>query len=434
MATSYLQPVQSGDLKVTQNAAGSYDVTHLVKGEIEKSYNTKDAASAYVNQREAGLSMIAANTKALEIETNGPSDSNTTTTFNVSTNTGSTSTVPNDIKTVESNTDASIIGNMDSTDPFARAKAMSQANFDENGAPLNETVTAGTGTNPVANVNLSATTDPSYPISGASKQPGDWRVRLSLAPGADYLYRSSDLSYTDILFPLKDTDGVIFPYLPQINISYRANYAPVEITHTNYKNYFYTNSSLDDLTITADFTAQDNVEAKYMLAVIHFFKSVTKMFYGQDINPRGGTPPPLCYLTGLGEYQFKNHPLVLSSFSYNLPNDVDYIRTETFDAFTAGGVPVRKQNTQQKKSNPFNDFLSKHRLAGSNLNKNAVPSGPNFKSLTTSDSQVTYVPTKIQIQLAAHPIVTREDISNNFKLNGKNSYSSGDLVKTRGIW
>ena len=342
------------------------------------------------------------------------------------------SSASKDQSSIGSNTDASIAGNMDSKDTFARAKEMAKPQ-NENGQSLTETVTAGTGTNPVARVDLDK---PGFnvSISGVPRTPDDWRVRLSLAPGADYLYRSSDLSYTDILFPLKDTDGVIFPYLPQINISYRANYAPVEITHTNYKNYFYTNSSLDDLTIIADFTAQDNVEAKYMLAVIHFFKSVTKMFYGQDINPRGGTPPPLCYLTGLGEYQFKNHPLVLTNFSYNLPNDVDYIRTETFDAFTAGGIPVRKQNTQQKKSNPFNDFLSKHRLAGSNLNKNAVPSGPNFKSLTTSDSQVTYVPTKIQIQLAAHPIVTREDISNNFKLNGKNSYSSGDLVKTRGIW
>jgi hypothetical protein len=170
-----------------------------------------------------------------------------------------------------------------------------------------------------------------------------------------------------------------------------------------------------------------------MLAAIHFFKSVTKMFYGQDINPRAGTPPPLCYLSGFGSFQFKNHPLVLTSFTYSLPNDVDYIRTETFDAFTAGGIPVRKQNAQQKKSNPFNDFLSKHRLAGSNLNKNAVPSAPNFKSLTTAGSEVTYVPSKIQIQLSALPVVTRDNISNTFKLNGKNSYSSGELIR-RGIW
>jgi len=350
----------------------------------------------------------------------------------VSTGDSSTS---KDQSSIGSNTDASIAGNMDSKDTFARAKEMAKPQ-NENGQPLTETVTPGTGTNPVANVNLTnATTDSPYKleISGVNKQPDDWRVRLSLAPGADYLYRSSDISNTDILFPLRDTDGVIFPYLPQINLTYKANYAPVEITHTNYKNYFYTNSSLDDITITADFTAQDNVEAAYMLAAIHFFKSVTKMFYGQDINPRGGTPPPLCYLSGFGSFQFKNHPLVLTSFTYSLPNDVDYIRTETFDAFTAGGIPVRKQNVQQKKSNPFNDFLSKHRLAGSNLNKNAVPSAPNFKSLTTAGSEVTYVPSKIQIQLGALPVVTRDNISNIFKLNGKDSYSSGELIK-RGIW
>jgi hypothetical protein len=187
--------------------------------------------------------------------------------------------------------------------------------------------------------------------------PSDWRVRLSLAPAATYLYKDPDILSSDILFPLKNTGGVIFPYLPQINVSYRANYNSVEITHTNYKNYFYTNSSVDDISITADFTAQDNEEAKYMLAVIHFFKSVTKMFYGQDIDPRGGTPPPLCYLSGLGLYQFNNHPLVLSNFTYTLPNDVDYIRTESTGVFNAGGMTPAAVKKQTKKGNIFTNFL-----------------------------------------------------------------------------
>ena len=48
------------------------------------------------------------------------------------------------------------------------------------------------------------------------------------------------------------------------------------------------------------FTAQATFEANYMLAVIHFFRSVTKMFYGQDW--QRGAPPPLVFLSGLGEY------------------------------------------------------------------------------------------------------------------------------------
>ena len=50
------------------------------------------------------------------------------------------------------------------------------------------------------------------------------------------------------------------------------------------------------------------------------------MFYGQDQNPRNGTPPPLVYLNGLGTFQFDNHPLAVTNFTYSLPNEVDYIR------------------------------------------------------------------------------------------------------------
>ena len=155
----------------------------------------------------------------------------------------------------------------------------------------------------------------------------DWRVRLSLAPGSQYLYNATNAG---ILEPLKGTKGVIFPYTPTIQVSYNANYDPFEPTHSNYKIYQYKNSSVGEVTITADFTAQDTMEGAYVLAVIHFFRSVTKMFYGQDgTNGQGvknGTPPPLCYLTGMGSYQFDNHPLVVSSFSMTYPNEVDYIR------------------------------------------------------------------------------------------------------------
>jgi hypothetical protein len=262
----------------------------------------------------------------------------------------------------------------------------------------------------------------------------DWRVRLSLAPKANYLYKQEPLDSNDILYPLKETEGVIFPYLPTINVSYKATYNAVDIVHTNYKNWFYSNSSVDEVTIVADFTAQDNVEAKYMLAVIHFFKSVTKMFYGQDVDPRGGTPPPLCYLTGLGSYQFNNHPLVVGSFTYNLPNDVDYIRTETTDAFSSGGITNIAKNGPPKGNNGFiGNALSKFRLGGAKLNKGAVPKQPNFSSITKAGSGVTYVPTKISIQITAYPVVTRQDISNRFKLNGKDGYGSGALTKD-GIW
>jgi hypothetical protein len=56
---------------------------------------------------------------------------------------------------------------------------------------------------------------------------------------------------------------------------------------------------------------------------MHFFRSATKMFYGQD--QLAGTPPPILFLDGYGPYTFDHIPVVVNSFDYTLPNDVDYI-------------------------------------------------------------------------------------------------------------
>jgi hypothetical protein len=254
----------------------------------------------------------------------------------------------------------------------------------------------------------------------------DWRVRLSLAPKADYLYKVAP-GAAGILNPLQDTDGVIFPYLPTVNVTYIANYDPQELTHSNYKAYQYRSSSVEQVQIAGDFTAQDTAEANYMLAVIHFFRSVTKMFYGQDQNPKPGTPPPLVFLYGLGDFQFNAHPLVVTSFNYSLPNDVDYIRAS---APTLGaGVSTAGYTTASNSTSPTNT-----RLNAARLNTGGTAAPPQFQ--TDSNSQPTYVPTKMQIQITALPMVTRNDISNNFSLK---QYATGALLrgtqnKRAGIW
>jgi hypothetical protein len=255
-----------------------------------------------------------------------------------------------------------------------------------------------------------------------ARQQDDWRIRLQLAQQANYLYNTAKEG--DLLYPLKATSGVIFPYTPQINISYKANYDPSDLTHTNYKQYFYKNSSVEEIQITADFTAQDTTEALYMLAVIHFFKSVTKMFYGQDANPRAGTPPPLCYLLGYGQYQFSDHPIVLTSFQYNLPTDVDYIRAGSTTQWAGQNVSAYAA----KDTGSAAGLVAKIRALASKVPIGGISKDPTWNSL--SNSAATYVPTKIQLSLNALPVVTRADIANNFSLE---KYASGELLK-RGIW
>ena len=260
----------------------------------------------------------------------------------------------------------------------------------------------------------------------------DWRVRLSLSPGAQtakYLYWADP---PGILAPLQATDGVIFPYTPAISVAYNASYDPTELTHSNYKFYTYRGSAVDSVSIGCDFTAQDTSEAQYLLAVIHFFRSITKMFYGQDQNPKNGTPPPLCYLSGLGAFQFDAHPLAITSFTYTLPTDVDYIKAGS----TATPPGVNKGNSPADPKSSGAVQAAAARMGPSGLNTGAVVAPPNFQTTNTGSKEATYVPTKISISIQAVPIVTRNDISNKFSLK---EYATGALLRGTkraggGIW
>ena len=248
---------------------------------------------------------------------------------------------------------------------------------------------------------------------------GDWRVRLRLAPQANYLYKAAA---PGILQPLAVTDGIIFPYTPQIDTSYRANYETYDLTHSNYRGYFYKNSYVDAINLKATFTAQDTNDANYLLAVITFLKSVTKMFYGQDA--QRGAPPPLVYLSGLGDFQFNEHPCVVTQFVYNLPDNVDYIR-----AGSPNNVGLNFINRRDRQSVATNSiFGSINRLAAAFLTKGGLtgPEGPPTLGL----NRPTYVPTKMDINLTLLPIQSRQQVSKQFSVK---EFANGNLIKG-GFW
>ena len=276
-----------------------------------------------------------------------------------------------------------------------------------------------TATGPSAFVQSGRVTQPEQLVAFATGAT-DWRFRISLAPDAFYLYKAKD---PGILAPLAVTKGVIFPYSPMIQMSYTASYPSTELTHTNYKIYNYKGSSVEQISITGDFTAQDTTEANYMLAVIHFFKSITKMFYGQDQNPQRGLPPPLVYLTGFGQYQFDQHPAVISSFAYNFPQDVDYVNAYPTNSTSAKGG--KNQEVYQPKATEALG-TGMYRLNTSGIAPGGNPPPPTFAQVTRNINEVTRVPSKLQIQLTCLPIVTRNSISNHFSLE---AYARGDLMK-----
>jgi hypothetical protein len=261
-----------------------------------------------------------------------------------------------------------------------------------------------------------------------SPASGDWRVRLRLAPGATYLYKDTNAK-NGILAPLAASNGVVFPYMPTISTSYNANYDQTDLTHSNYRGQFYKSSYVGDIQISGEFTAQDTAEANYLLAVIHFFRSVTKMFYGAKDSFRG-TPPPLVYLIGLGQYQFNNQPCVVRTFNYSMPNNCDYIRTKPNNYNV--NLNDRQNKTDTGSSNPFTAVLD--RLRNAALPKGALPNVPSqtlldLQSVNNIDN-ATYVPTRCEISITLMPIQTRNQQSTLFNMK---DYASGQLLKG-GFW
>ena len=189
----------------------------------------------------------------------------------------------------------------------------------------------------------------------------DWRVRIScpLITGS-----------SQVMAPLTSTDGMIFPYLPQITMSHTANYQQMDIAHINYPFYAYKNSQVDEIQITGKFTVQDRVEADYWLAAVHFLRTVTKMFFGTG--QYLGNPPPICTLNGYGDFVYKDVSCIIKNFTVTMPNDVDYIQAGQ------GG----------------------------------------------SGSSVTYVPVSSEISVTVQPVYSREKIKS-FDLM---AFASGELV------
>lgn len=211
----------------------------------------------------------------------------------------------------------------------------------------------------------------------------DWRVRVSLQPGTASLFY--DNPNNPILAPLSPTRGVVFPYTPSIAITHNARYGTTPLTHANYASYFYEGSDVSSITINADFTVQNIKEGQYFAAVIHFFRSMTKMFYGNS--QLAGTPPPMVFLDGYGEAYMPHVPCVVTNFSHTMPSDVDYIE-----------VPVGA---------PLNN------IAGQLIDTS------NFASRTR-------LPTSSTISLGLQPVWSRQNVSQNFTLE---KFAAGGLIQ-----
>lgn len=160
--------------------------------------------------------------------------------------------------------------------------------------------------------------------------------------------------------------GIMFPNQPSITYSQSVNYSPYELVHTNYTVQAYRNTPSPSISLTADFSQTTDEEHAYLQGVIHFLRSVTKMYYGKNEgnNPRAGTPPPVLRFSAFGTSIFSNVPVIVTDFSLTFDNMVD------LKTFAGQSLPTLQQiaitlMVQQSPANQKNSFSLAGFISGS---------------------------------------------------------------------
>ena len=264
------------------------------------------------------------------------------------------------------------------------------------------------------------------PGGGASTAgEDDWRVRLSLADSATIFYKDTS-TQNSIMAPLIETNGVIWPYTPSIQVSHVANYSTAVLTHSNYSAHFYNNSDVNDITVSGEFTVQSVEEGQYLMAAIYFLRASTKMFFGQGATNLGN-PPPILFLDGYGSHYFPHVPCVITNFTHNLSNDVDYLQVPITQTSLEDVTLTAPDNPNGGGGPSLYDY-------GTGDLK-AVSFAPNFGSKKATSTQkftsivsTTRVPTASTVSVTLRPVYSRKNLHDRFNLN---DFAQGKLIGTK---
>jgi hypothetical protein len=182
--------------------------------------------------------------------------------------------------------------------------------------------------------------------------------RATLTTGSPNYYSSGPATI------LKLHRGIMFPNQPNIVYGQSVNYSPYDLVHTNYTLNAYRNTPSSTLNITAQFSQVTDEEHEYLQGVIHFLRSVTKMYYGKNegANPRAGTPPPVLRFSAFGSNIFNNVPVLVSDFSMTFDENVDL---KTFNEQSLPTIQsitltllVQQTPAKQKESFTLSGFIS----------------------------------------------------------------------------
>ena len=261
------------------------------------------------------------------------------------------------------------------------------------------------------------------PIQGQGGEGGfsDRRARLSPKPAARSLIYGPR-SESNILFPLYESGGLMWPYTPTIIDQGTVHYDTYDPIHSNQPFAAFKSVAMKEIICTGQFTSQNQDEARFSIACIHFLRTVTKMFFGTGgfdgsseqraaVDLRG-TPPPILLFNAWGTAVYHNIPVIVTNYTAELPQDVDYVRVVFPDASNNRRYADQFTSTQFDPTGQISDSLIRRQI----------------DQFTGEISA--WVPTRFTISVNMQVQNTPDRLRRHFNLN---DFRSGALIK-RGGW
>lgn len=186
-------------------------------------------------------------------------------------------------------------------------------------------------------------------VTGYRDYP-DHRVRLSAMRGQEKIVYGMPDRVGNILTPLHATNGLIFPYTPTVQVSQDTSWQTGDLEHANYDILSFQKASSATFSITGKFTVQNQREGEYLLAALHYLRTVSKAYFGaQDVEQfvapqtdantdqtvemtrsegKAGLPPPVLLFSGYGNMMFNEIHVVVKSHSWAFEENQDMIKID----------------------------------------------------------------------------------------------------------
>ncbi len=150
----------------------------------------------------------------------------------------------------------------------------------------------------------------------------------SIGPGPSSVLPTYNVPFSGPGSALRRTNGILFPYTPNISVAHQVEYSQYDLVHTNYQQNSYSRTRNPQIQVTGTFASQTPAEAAYTVGVMHFLRVTSKMNFGL-LDDDAGTPPPVLEFSAYGTYNFHRIPVLLGSFNFIYEDGVDYIEVET---------------------------------------------------------------------------------------------------------